>query len=82
MYQYQSALAKDIRYRIWADETIRRRLAKALKKLMLSNSHISIVDSISLGKLIERCYNLPGNYFAAVPYSDLKNLGEEILSGW
>jgi len=76
---YRSSIVQAAHDRIMGDEAAKNTLAEALRRVMLTDSYISLVDSISLGNFIEDYYKLPGDYFGDVLCSDLKALGFAIL---
>ena len=76
---YRSELVQSIHDRIMRDQVGRGIIRSELKKVALTDSKVSLVDSITLGRIIVDYYKLPANYFEDVYLSDLQALGNAIL---
>ena len=76
---YRSELIQSIYDRVMGDRAGREVIRNKLKKVVLTDSHISLVDSVSLGRIIVNYYKLPQDYFEDVYLSDLQALGNAIL---
>jgi len=76
---YRSELIQSIYDRVMGDRAGREVIRNKLKKVVLTDSHISLVDSVSLGRIIANYYKLPQDYFEDVYLSDLQALGNAIL---
>ena len=66
--------------RIMRDQVGREIIRNELKMVVLTDSKVSLVDSVTLGRIIVDYYKLPLDYFEDVYLSDLQALGNAILA--
>ena len=76
---YRSESVQSINDRIMRDQAAKEVIRNELRKVILTDSSVSLVDSVSLGRIIVDYYKLPTDYFKDVYLSDLQALGNDIL---